>query len=300
MTGGINNAGQVIGTMDVNDADGVRGYLRNSDGSVVDLDPAVQALGIPNYAGSMPMGISNSGLVVGMDESNQYGWVYNSNTGNATLLPGAVSFYPGGVNSHGQICGSVSYNDAGQNAIYTFNGDGNPVTTTPLSFVPNGINDLGDVVGANYLYNSAGQTIDLSTRVNPGAGVGFGGGQFGGGAIAINDAGQILVMNGGFGGGQSYLLTPATPGDANLDGQVDINDLTIVLANYGQTGQTWTQGEFTGDGTVDINDLTIVLAHYGDGVTAGSGIQATPEPATLTLLVAGLVGLLAYAWRKRK
>ena len=53
------------------------------------------------------------------------------------------------------------------------------------------------------------------------------------------------------------------PGDANHDGKVDINDLTIVLAHYGQTGTTWSQGEFTGDGTVDINDLTIVLAHYG-------------------------------------
>ena len=45
---------------------------------------------------------------------------------------------------------------------------------------------------------------------------------------------------------------------------MDINDLTIVLANYGQTVATWTQGEFTGDGTVDINDLTIVLANYGE------------------------------------
>ena len=63
-------------------------------------------------------------------------------------------------------------------------------------------------------------------------------------------------------------LTMAMPGDANDDGTVDINDLTIVLANYGQTGMTWAQGEFTGDGTVDINDLTIVLAHYGQ--TAGS------------------------------
>ena len=25
------------------------------------------------------------------------------------------------------------------------------------------------------------------------------------------------------------------PGDANLDGKVDVNDLTIVLANFGQT-----------------------------------------------------------------
>ena len=29
-------------------------------------------------------------------------------------------------------------------------------------------------------------------------------------------------------------------------------------------------------------------------------VAATPEPGTLTLLAAGLVGLLAYAWRKRK
>ena len=50
------------------------------------------------------------------------------------------------------------------------------------------------------------------------------------------------------------------PGDANGDGTVDINDLTIVLSNFGKTGMAWSQGEFTGSGTVDINDLTIVLA----------------------------------------
>ena len=171
---------------------------------------------------------------------------------------------------------------------------------TSLSFNPNSVNDSGQAVGSQYLY-SGGQTIDLTTRISASAYAEMG--TFGGGsegAVAINDNGQILVDADGNDPGEPYLLTPATPGDANLDGQVDINDLTIVLSNYGQTGQTWTQGEFTGDGTVDINDLTIVLAHYGDGATAGSGIQATPEPATLTLLAAGLVGLLAYAWRKRK
>ncbi len=29
---------------------------------------------------------------------------------------------------------------------------------------------------------------------------------------------------------------PGGPGDANGDGKVDINDLTIVLTNYGKTG----------------------------------------------------------------
>ena len=64
---------------------------------------------------------------------------------------------------------------------------------------------------------------------------------------------------------------------------------------------TWTQGEFTGSGTVDINDLTIVLAHYNETAGSSAGpIAAVPEPSVLLLLAAGLAGLLAHAWRKRK
>ena len=99
---------------------------------------------------------------------------------------------------------------------------------------------------------------------------------------------------------QSYLLSPLG-GDANLDGKVDINDLTIVLAHAGQTGMSWTSGDFIGDGTVDINDLTIVLAHYGQTTGASSsGVAPVPEPAALLLVASGLLGLLAWAWRKRR
>jgi hypothetical protein len=85
----------------------------------------------------------------------------------------------------------------------------------------------------------------------------------------------------------AIVMKPSLPGDANLDGRVDINDLTIVLTNYGQTGMTWTQGDFTDDGKVDINDLTIVLTRYGQTVAsagAGSNVSAVPEPSTLLLL----------------
>ncbi len=83
------------------------------------------------------------------------------------------------------------------------------------------------------------------------------------------------------------------PGDANLDGRVDINDLTIVLSHYNQTGMTWSTGDFTGDGRVDLNDLTIVLTNYNRTLgSPPSGMASVPEPATAGLLAAGLTGLL--------
>ncbi len=98
------------------------------------------------------------------------------------------------------------------------------------------------------------------------------------------------------------ILKAELPGDANTDGKVDINDLTIVLANYGQSsGMRWSTGDFNNDGKVDINDLTIVLANYGHSVgAADSGVAAVPEPASLLLLAAAVLALLAYAQRKRK
>ena len=93
---------------------------------------------------------------------------------------------------------------------------------------------------------------------------------------------------------------PPLPGDANGDGTVDINDLTIVLAHYGQTGMTWSQGEFTGDGTVDINDLTIVLANYNKTAGSSGSLAAVPEPSSLACLAAGVVGVLAWIGRKSK
>ena len=119
----------------------------------------------------------------------------------------------------------------------------------------------------------------------------------------VNDAGRIL----GYGRAalgtytdRSFLLTPAVAGDANRDGKVDINDLTIVLSHFGQKRNDLGQGEFTGNGTVDINDLTIVLSHFGQspGSSAG-GLAAVPEPGSLTLSALAVAGLLAYIRRKR-
>ena len=126
-------------------------------------------------------------------------------------------------------------------------------------------------------------------------------------AYAAND----LTFDGNFASftvtalnGYDYAVAavPSLPGDANGDGRVDVNDLTIVLTNFGQTGMTWSQRlpwTATPPARVDINDLTIVLANFGQTAGASAaGLAAVPEPATLWLLAGGLLGLFARVWRK--
>ena len=89
-----------------------------------------------------------------------------------------------------------------------------------------------------------------------------------------------------------FLLTATLLGDANGDGNVNINDLTIVLTHYRSDRHKRDTGEFTGSGTVDINDLTIVLANYDRVGAAAGGISAVPEPGAL----AALATALSHCW----
>jgi hypothetical protein len=119
---------------------------------------------------------------------------------------------------------------------------------------------------------------------------------------SISDAGQIAGSGtNSAGNSEAFLATPALPGDANLDGKVDINDLTIVLSNFGQTvGMSWATGDFNGDGRVDVNDLTIVLANFGQALGASAGrMAAVPEPSSLLLVGLGIAALVAGVRRRR-
>jgi hypothetical protein len=290
---GMNNYGQACGYNKSNGGDSMNppGLYATvwtytiSNGSIsdtaTDISPYLSAA-FPTYEASQAFVVNNSGNVVG-GWSNIYGgnqnqdtgfYVYNIASHGVTPLPAAFSVstvvttaaFGAGmsqlVNDNNQVVGQIDIGGVEHAAIWSAASGLQDLNTLYASFLPSG-----------FVLNNA---------------------------TAIDDNGDIVgVGTDSLGNAnQAFLLRQFLPGDANEDGKVDINDLTIVLAHYGQSGTTWSQGEFTGDGTVDINDLTIVLAHYGQSLGAtASGMAAVPEPSCAILLGVGALVLLGFARR---
>lgn len=59
------------------------------------------------------------------------------------------------------------------------------------------------------------------------------------------------------------LPTPACDADIDGDAIVDIEDLNILLANFGAGGTDTPSGDITGDGVTDLSDLNALLAVFG-------------------------------------
>jgi len=89
------------------------------------------------------------------------------------------------------------------------------------------------------------------------------------------------------------LLATATPGDADLDGFIDDNDLSTLLAHWG-AGGPWAAGNFNGDGVINDDDLSLLLAHW-----SGRGGEV-PEPGTGVLAIFGLLMALRMRFRPRQ
>ena len=253
------------------------------DANAVNINPAIQAALVPtDTCSSRAFAVNNAGQIVGyyqpgMD-SNYHAYLYNSATNIVDLgsLGGSndIGTNPLAINSDGSVVGYSPATNGAQHAfLWTATTDNG--TTGSMQDLNNMLLNAGAIPSGDYLYEATG----------------------------INSAGSICgyLSNASQTQYQAFALIATLPGDANLDGKVDINDLTIVLAHYNQSGMTWQQGDFVGDGTVDINDLTIVLAHYGQSSgSSAAGMAAVPEPAGLAMLAAAFLAAAGVIARRRQ
>ena len=68
----------------------------------------------------------------------------------------------------------------------------------------------------------------------------------------------------------SILLRLTRPGDANLDGQVNLMDFNLLAAHFGQSGATWHQGTFHYDARVNLLDFNLLAENFGQTVGPGA------------------------------
>ncbi|NLF30471.1 MAG: hypothetical protein GX591_06245 [Planctomycetes bacterium] len=71
----------------------------------------------------------------------------------------------------------------------------------------------------------------------------------------------LYVRAGYLGSWEGLVIRDAKGGDADLDGDVDLDDFVIVKDNFG-TGSSWSEGDFDGDGDVDLDDFSILKLNY--------------------------------------
>ncbi len=74
-------------------------------------------------------------------------------------------------------------------------------------------------------------------------------------------------------------------GDFNLDGEIELGDLTRLGTYYG-VGDKWAEGNANRylDELIELGDLTILGTYYG---ASNGGVDAIPEPMTMSLLAVG-------------
>ncbi len=126
-------------------------------------------------------------------------------------------------------------------------------------------------------------------------------------AAAATAAGQPRAIGWMDDGTGATVLAVTAPGDTNLDGTIDILDVSGILGEGMfdlSVASTWAQGDFNYDGIVDLLDMSdfvsTALFDVGPFLAASSmaGVASVPEPAMLPIAGAA-AGAVVLACRRR-
>jgi len=309
---GINDSGQVVGNVVASPTNGggQQGFLWQSGSGLVGFGPN-------SYASA----INDSGTVVG--------WSYPFGSPQAAEWPGGI--YTGGARSSF----ALAINNLGQVAGYTSNIEDDAFFNTPGlgNFAgpgrATGINDSGQVVGYAVLTHNGIQQAFVYNGSLPVHGFGTLGGNEST-ATAINNLRQVVgwsrISSGVYhaflhnGGGSLVLSDDLGTLGGDLSQALAINNLGQVVG-WAETGNSHDAFLYDGGSMLDLNNL--IAPGSGWTLTDATGINATgqicgygqyggqqeaflltpapvPEPSTLALLCVGALGLLGWAWRRRR
>jgi hypothetical protein len=216
---------------------------------------------------------------------------YADSTAGSTSIPYRNLVIPGVGLSSGAIAAGSSNGDFTSGTAWDM-----PVQIATGTYTPSATTGAGSQVGLTIAY-SAGTTVDLirgSAATN----------------WIVEQAVNAQIVDAKT-GASSTTTVKAGPGDANLDGVVDFNDLVKLAQSYNTSGKTWFSGDFTYDGRVDFNDLVVLAQNYnspvpGPIISEGASFNAdlsrafsiVPEPGLFGVI--GVSAGLYFGKRQRK
>ncbi len=97
----------------------------------------------------------------------------------------------------------------------------------------------------------------------------------------------------------SVLLSPVIEGDMDGNGVVNRGDLAMFVPNYGRSGDVeFEDGDFNADGAVNLTDL--LLLHQNLSIVVPSSTHSVPEPNSIGLTIVAAAILVATPRRNRR
>jgi hypothetical protein len=181
---------------------------------------------------------------------------------------------------------------------------GLPVMVASGSYTPSAVTGAGSQVGLKIRY-FGDSLVNVLKVDNPGAGTPW---KIEGVAAPTVINAKNFTLGGNLPGDTTV---KAGGGDANLDGNVDFNDLVRLAQNYNTSNTNWFEGDFNYDGSTDFNDLVILAQGYNSpvpGEPVGSAsfqadmaaaFASVPEPASAGCVVLG-VSMLGMRRRRSR
>jgi uncharacterized membrane protein len=269
----INEVGQVCGYRSIDDGgdpmNPVTAFIWSAKDGFMDIKVSGPMAGPSSGA----LDINDNGMTVGwtglaIGVGTNVAFVFENDL--ATVLgpvPGGMSSSANAINTSGQVMISGRMNNPPNVIVRVFLYENGVFTILPLlpGYDRSGGADIsakGTIVGlCNQLATGAnigclwvdGQVYELNSLIDPALGLYI--------AVALggNDSGQVIAR-GEFG----LLLTPIEPlmGDANCDGDIDVDDIAVVIQTWGSCIGIGCEADFTGDREVNVDDLLVVLQNW--------------------------------------